>query len=676
MEATAGQYHREMTNFIYDEIELGAAMPSKSEPGKLSRLSPMQFQELATDVYDELNRRKHDAHDIPFLPVRDHYHPKRNQARQKLATLSRPKFVDLAHDVNEELKRRFPHKIEVSQGFGAASHGSSYESLNTTPTYNSVPNQHYQSNPVQYSQQAAPKPGFNQYQSGRSPPTSTGSAQGYHGYTHSKFSQHSGGAGSGSMSANTADDDALDSVDRAAHDLSYAIHSSQHGSSSRVPTPDQRAMRNSNNEVEKLKYEYEMRIAAMRKRVGQLESQLLDYRGDHLQDRANEQLENEERMNRMLSQKNERLENELRILREQLVAIKADMPALRQENDKLRQERARFLEREREMRSMLDEARAKVRKLKTTSVFALDHGDADLVPPPIFVNSGGVIRPSSVRAFQESVERLLSAVRSESVQDELPVAQAAIEGSCSELKADVHAYKVANANDPGAWPLTSEAKQTIPRAVDDLDGKLRNLVEAVNKHLNSMGVLPISLLEAAASHLATSVVDLVKLLKVCYDENKAAPRVASVSGPSLEMSTDNIIAGIQDLLQLVRASSPAPNALYSALQSVIGFVRETIDTCQVEFNMAESGVSANAQLNADMYDPDTARRILDGLEKGHLQLTDQLNDISEAQEAAGDNELDNEIVRELLSEMVFKQRLTSALVDVAKYTKSLIPWLE
>ncbi|KAJ2908202.1 component of the polarisome, partial [Coemansia aciculifera] len=310
MEATAAQYHREMSNFIADEIDHGAAMPSKSEPGKLSRLSPMQFQELATDVYDELNRRKYDAHDVPFLPVRDHYHPKRNQARQKLATLSRPKFVDLAHDVNEELKRRFPHKIEASQGFG-----SSYESLNTSPAYNSAPPQQYQHNPGQYGQQPPSKQGYNQYQGGRSPPNSTGSAHGYHGYGHSK---HSGTAGSGSMSASTADDEIIDSADRAAHDLGYAIHNSQHGPSSRGPTPDQRVARNSSSEVEKLKYEYEMRIAAMRNRVGQLESQLLDYRGDNSQGRTNEQFENEERLNRVLSQKNERLENELKILREQL----------------------------------------------------------------------------------------------------------------------------------------------------------------------------------------------------------------------------------------------------------------------------------------------------------------------------------------------------------------------
>lgn len=61
MEATAAQYHREMSKFIYDAIQRGEATQSRSEPGKLSKLSPMQFQELATDVYDELNRRKYDA---------------------------------------------------------------------------------------------------------------------------------------------------------------------------------------------------------------------------------------------------------------------------------------------------------------------------------------------------------------------------------------------------------------------------------------------------------------------------------------------------------------------------------------------------------------------------------------------------------------------------------------
>ena len=52
---------------------------------------------------------------MPFLPVRDHYHPKRNQARQKLATLSETKFVDLVSDVHAELIRRYPQNTQVNK---------------------------------------------------------------------------------------------------------------------------------------------------------------------------------------------------------------------------------------------------------------------------------------------------------------------------------------------------------------------------------------------------------------------------------------------------------------------------------------------------------------------------------------------------------------------------------
>lgn len=101
---------------------------------KLTRLTRQQFQELSTDVYDELIRRKTNsdvqglspvsllsprtsnspAALVPFLPVRDEFHPKRNQARQKLATLPMSRFKDLSSDVYYELVRRYPEfKEEV-----------------------------------------------------------------------------------------------------------------------------------------------------------------------------------------------------------------------------------------------------------------------------------------------------------------------------------------------------------------------------------------------------------------------------------------------------------------------------------------------------------------------------------------------------------------------------------
>lgn len=56
------------------------------------------------------------ASSVPFLAVRSDYHPKRNQARQKLATLATGRFKDLASDVYYEVERRFPQVVGIYVG--------------------------------------------------------------------------------------------------------------------------------------------------------------------------------------------------------------------------------------------------------------------------------------------------------------------------------------------------------------------------------------------------------------------------------------------------------------------------------------------------------------------------------------------------------------------------------
>lgn len=46
--------------------------------------------------------------------VKEEFHPKRNQARQKLGTLPVARFQDLASDVFVELTRRYPQFIEAN----------------------------------------------------------------------------------------------------------------------------------------------------------------------------------------------------------------------------------------------------------------------------------------------------------------------------------------------------------------------------------------------------------------------------------------------------------------------------------------------------------------------------------------------------------------------------------
>lgn len=72
---------------------------------KLCKLTRVQFIDLSIDVYDELQRRK--AATAPkHLQPQVGYHPKRNQARQKLSALPQSRFKDLVNDVLFEIDNR------------------------------------------------------------------------------------------------------------------------------------------------------------------------------------------------------------------------------------------------------------------------------------------------------------------------------------------------------------------------------------------------------------------------------------------------------------------------------------------------------------------------------------------------------------------------------------------
>uniref|UniRef100_A0AAY4BKB4 Arf-GAP domain-containing protein n=1 Tax=Denticeps clupeoides TaxID=299321 RepID=A0AAY4BKB4_9TELE len=94
---------------------------AKAAKKKLQSLSNHQFEELAMDVYDEVDRRETDAvwlatqnHStlvtdttvVPFLPVNPEYSSTRNQGRQKLARFNAHEFATLVIDILADAKRR------------------------------------------------------------------------------------------------------------------------------------------------------------------------------------------------------------------------------------------------------------------------------------------------------------------------------------------------------------------------------------------------------------------------------------------------------------------------------------------------------------------------------------------------------------------------------------------
>lgn len=79
---------------------------------KLKKLTTVQFHDLSIDVHDEMMRREYnrlnadDPNNAKYLPSESNYHPKRNQARQKLASLPSTRFNDLVNDVVFEINNR------------------------------------------------------------------------------------------------------------------------------------------------------------------------------------------------------------------------------------------------------------------------------------------------------------------------------------------------------------------------------------------------------------------------------------------------------------------------------------------------------------------------------------------------------------------------------------------
>ncbi|KAI9883437.1 MAG: 5'-flap endonuclease [Watsoniomyces obsoletus] len=121
-EESLSEHYVALKRFLAPSLREERANPrSNRAKDKLLRLSPVQFHELSTDVFDELLRRQTTAGARrtgpggfvqegapPFLLPEENFHPRRNQARQKLSTLPTQRFRDLASDVFYELERRFP----------------------------------------------------------------------------------------------------------------------------------------------------------------------------------------------------------------------------------------------------------------------------------------------------------------------------------------------------------------------------------------------------------------------------------------------------------------------------------------------------------------------------------------------------------------------------------------
>lgn len=617
LEETMSEHFKVLKAYLgpYLNDEKGNPRPSRAKD-KLTRLSSVQFQELSTDVYDESIRRELDrkrggpgapANDTPtFLLPKNNFHPKRNQARQKLSTLPLERFRQLATDVFYELERRFPRFTSGEMARSAspapsmASRISNRGPSSRAGTPNSMggrpPGPGYPQSGPGYPQSGPgypqPGPGYRGPPPQGGPPGSQGSLRPGSSNDGNSFGRplpktfqsntivpNKGTLVEDDDDSGADDDDAFNLEGAAARRQTNKSMKSMSMAQERVVTDLQAqlselqgkigtmetAIRDKDSELQRLQ-------TADRMRDGDTASERAEW--DELRHSLEDKVEKAENLNTSLRSEIEKLQSENEGVEQSLRAQIADLESRpppqalesgggdwqrrceelerelgeqQQVTDEVRRDASVFLEEMRQLSARSDAAvekeermaaqmssleadlndwksryartKTQLRNLKASSI-----GLSSLASPLIttytrdgsFGTPDGLVKDVHVTKFQLSIDELLLIARKYNSEQTLESMRNVVK-CVRAITGDIDSTSLSQMQSPtssvsGDIMATPERQQA--KLKSRVSATANNLITATKNHASSGGLSPVSLLDAAASHLSTAVVELLKFVKV------------------------------------------------------------------------------------------------------------------------------------------------------------------
>lgn len=551
-------------------VKVEQTAPRSNAREKLTRLSKQQFTELSTDVYDELVRRQNSAKNgntQPFLAVRDEFHPKRNQARQKLATLPKNRFKDLASDVFFELERRFPELKEEFRPDAIAREKAREQQMRDEAEALLQRKDSMGQPQPSTSDRIVPAKSTLVEEDIAVPYSANGTKAGNRSNDNDALSERVSSPMRDSMGSNGVNGIADNRSTMYSQASSVGTGFFNGYTAGSIASPNLgRASAFESSDTEKMRSDYELRIAKLQQQVSSLESQMAEAgprarKADELAGR-NEELDRQltqirkeldeakqkhqddrEHHRTIMSQKDAELESVKRELAERAEAGgQDDFEALQKDHAQqaevvaeLKQEVSNLLEELRESSARNDEmqadrdndvtvikdlnaqmanykrlyetAKTELRNLKATSQLYVQPPKADDFLP---ASEKGAIADVNLTAFQSSIDELLAAARSKTPGNVL-LSMKTVVLATTLVTDDVSKYEQIPAN---LAELSPEDQEQLMALKSKCSATLNNLMTACRNHASSHGLSPVSLLDAAASHVSATIVDLVKLLKV------------------------------------------------------------------------------------------------------------------------------------------------------------------
>ncbi|KAF2124521.1 hypothetical protein P153DRAFT_426525 [Dothidotthia symphoricarpi CBS 119687] len=635
LEETMLEHFRVLKAYLgpYLNDEKGNPRPSRAKD-KLTRLSGVQFQELSTDVYDESIRREQDrkrggpgapGNDTPkFLLPKNNFHPKRNQARQKLSTLPLERFRQLATDVFYELERRYPRFTGGDLPPRAASPAASIASRISNrgpPSRNGTPNSmNGRPPPGGYPDMGSRRPSQASQLSGYGPPPQGYSGpppQGYSGPPPQGRPQGPPRSVSGNnelgrplprtFQSNTIipnkgmmveddddsagdDDDAFNlegaaarrQTNKSAKSMSMAqdkmvvdLQTQVSELQTKVDTLEE-ALQNKDAQLQRLTDADKMRddnSAAERSEWDDLRNLLEDKveKAENLNTSLRSEIEKlrseNEEVEKSLRNENEEVEQSLRMQiadlesnppqqaydggddewRQRCEDLERELSEQQQVTEEVRRDASMFLQEMRELSARSDAASQKEERLATEvssleadvkewksryaraktqlrTLKASSIGLSSLASPnianyardPALSTPDGLVKDVHVTKFQLSIDELLQAARRVDPERTLESMRNVVQ-CVRTVIGDIDTTPMSQIQSPASsihGDIMASPEKQQARLKSRVSATANNLITATKNHASSTGLSPVSLLDAAASHLSTAVVELVKLVKV------------------------------------------------------------------------------------------------------------------------------------------------------------------
>ncbi|KAG8533724.1 uncharacterized protein KY384_001465 [Bacidia gigantensis] len=534
------QHYAILKRFLGQSLrdEKGNMKPNRARD-KLLRLSGIQFQELSTDVYDELLRRQSAQGQRengpggvpPYLLPKDNFHPKRNQARQKLATLPPPRFRDLATDVFYELERRIPHLAgrDIPRGgspaLGPPSRAGTPNSMRG-PGYG--PRNQSLSGQLMAPDDPYGRPTAKQFQSNTIIPNKStmvedddddGLSDVYASRRDTTFTSRSVGASDKDRKAiaeletqvTELQDKIKESEDRLRDkDLNLARLDDQFNTAERerkrysdIQSDIEDKLQNARGLNQKLQAELDRVRAEQASSERDLRSQI-----DAMTNKA--QGSNEWR-NRFegLERTHQELQSELSQQETVTNEVKQEATGFLGQMKSLSERSAQAVEREEQLVIQVQRLEHELGEWRDRYALAKTQAEAThapLIQPPdtreltkdgSLIAQHGAIKDIFVTKFQIAIEELLRSARSGERQRVLQ-----------------HVRTVVLAVRNMTMAVQSDRSETTARVKAKISATANNLITAAKNYAMSEGLMPVALLDAAASHLSTSIIELLRIVKM------------------------------------------------------------------------------------------------------------------------------------------------------------------